>query len=875
MLDRLPVRDVPADPVFGNERINLETRCNIRTADDKYGYDRAYRVHPRQVLRGKTVLDLTAGGGSIPFEALRCGATTIANELNPVASTILAATLDYPFRYGRALADDIARWGKTLRDNVVPSLIQYYPASPVAGDPGQTEQLDGYLFCRVVTCPHCGKRTPLLTSGWLAHRAKDAWGVEIVPSGDGCRFTPYRVTKGRGPQGQDPETATVEKGVGRCVHCGQAIDSEEIKRQTRGESAVGRLEDELYVVAAVRTEPVLKDGLVQRCASGENRGQVKTKQTLFFRAASEADRAALAAAKRALAERWDRWDRLGLIPTEKIPAGHKEQEPLRFGMARWCDMFTPRQLLANLTCLEELNRLKPQVLAELGPERGKAVVTYLQFVFDKILDYNSRLTLWDATRTKIAHTFTRHDLSIKWTFPELIIAGEQSGLAWALDQVIDAYNGLADLAEPVFTATGGRPPLTLLHGSAEHLALADASVDAIVFDPPYYNNVEYAELSDYFYVWDKRTLAGLYPGLYGSRLTDKDDEAVANPVRAGGEAEAKAFYEAMMARIFAEGRRVLKDDGLLLMMFTHKSGDAWETMTRALIEAGFEITATWPVDSEDPKGIHSNGKANAQSSIFIACRKRPSSAPGVWRGFGGGGVQAGIRTAVAEGLKELAPLRLNATDEMVSAYGRALQVLSQHWPVNDGERPVGPREAMDEASAVVAAHELERISAGTIKVTDLEPEAAFAVILLGLYGTGEFAYDGALTLSRSLGIAMQQVSGGYTVGSDLAVASAKDLADKGIVWAPVVKRGSKLRLAQAEERTPERLLDAPRTAWDRLQGLLLSYTAGDVPMARAYLDRHCPDRRVVLALLKMWQAHAHDEERRHQASLLRYGLGEH
>ncbi|NOQ45472.1 MAG: hypothetical protein GQ559_02175 [Desulfobulbaceae bacterium] len=303
----------------------------------------------------------------------------------------------------------------------------------------------------------------------------------------------------------------------------------------------------------------------------------------FFRSPNKTDLKALELAEQRLQENWQRWDEAGLIPTEKFPQGN-DMRPAIFGMNRWCDMFTPRQLLGHLTLVEELNRLKPQILAELGEEKGKAVITYLQFAIDKVLDYNSRQTLWHASRGVIAHTFTRHDYSHKWTFGEMILTGPNSGIAWGVAQEIDAYQGISALSYQ----EGRKFDLTIRNGTAAFLeGVDDGSVDLVCMDPPYYNNVQYAELSDYFYVWQRRTLADLYPDFFRRRLTNKQDEAVANPDRDGGTQSAKDAYERLMGELFTECRRVVKDDGILTMMFTHKSQNAWETLTRSLIEYGW------------------------------------------------------------------------------------------------------------------------------------------------------------------------------------------------------------------------------------------------------------------------------------------------
>lgn len=882
--EQIFVQTIAASPASSNAKIKLGEQIGYRFPGDAYGYGRAYESESLIQLNDKTVLDMTAGGGSIPFEALRCGCCTIANELNPVASTILNATLKYPFVYGSALKEDIEKWGNALikkTESLAPFFVdcqflslEMVKAGVEVEGLNNNELINDYLYCRTVVCPHCGRATPLLNSCWLSKKEKNRWGVEIVTEGDGYRFRTYRVGQdGKGPQGQDPDHQTVTKGKGQCVHCRQAIDSDEIKAQARGESHPGAWRDQLYAVAAVRSEPVLdKQGQPQRYAGGPNKGQIKTKEVLFFRPPNDQDQRALEAAAAELEKNWDRWDRMGLIPVEKFPQGN-DMRPVIYGMPRWCDLYTPRQLLGLLTLEEELLRLKPQILRELGSEKGKAVVTYLQFMIDKLVDYNSRQTRWEYTRCVIKGNFGRHDFSFKWTFGELILTGKNSGAQWGLNQILDAYQGLADLAEPIFKKTQGQPPLKILHGSADHMeSVADRSVDSIVFDPPYYNNVQYAELSDFYYVWEKRGLGDLYPEYFKDRMTNKADEAVANPDRDGGAQGAQAAYEAAMKRIFAEARRVLKDEGVMVMMFTHKSADAWETLTRSLIESGWTITSCFPVESETSIGMNIKDTASAESSIFIACRKRASSEPGTWIGFGGAGVKRGIEEAVRRSLKELAPLCLNGVDEMVAAYGRALQQLSQYWPVYDGDRQIGPQEAMLEASRVVSAAQIEKISAGRLTVGDLSPEAAMVVTLLGLLGTKNFSYDQALTLARSLNVSLVSKEGGYEPGSFAAHVAPKEVGASG-GYAPLVLNRGKMSILLPEQRQEDRLLERPQSEWDLLQGVLLSYRRGDVPQALSYLDRHCAaKRRVVLALLELWKHYAPTQALQKEAALILFGV---
>jgi putative DNA methylase len=272
----------------------------------------------------------------------------------------------------------------------------------------------------------------------------------------------------------------------------------------------------------VRFEPKLDlNGRPERYRSGARRGEIKTRKVRFFRPPNERDLAALRAAERRLAEKWPAWEAAGLIPTEQIPQDINDTRPIRYGMPRWCDLFTPRQLLGHLTVVKELRRITPEIMAELGEGPGRAVVTYLQFAIDKAIDYNSKQTRWHYSRGVIVGTFGRHDFSLKWTFAEMSFAGPSSGAMWALDELVDAYHGIAELVKPIHwrVVAGADLPVTILHGTAAHLAaIADSSVDLVCIDPPYYNNVQYSELSDFYYVWQRRTLRDLYPEVYARRL---------------------------------------------------------------------------------------------------------------------------------------------------------------------------------------------------------------------------------------------------------------------------------------------------------------------------------------------------------------------
>lgn len=692
---------IPADPAHISERLQFKLDVAHLSSDelrldneDMYGYGRAYQNPSSFLPEEYTILDPTAGGGSIPFEGLRLGCKVISNDLNPVATVIQNATLRYPLIYGESLLRDIEDWGNRLIQKIdvvmepcsnrvtnisgkeLRFLKNHLKDNSSLVDLFSSSEIVDYLHARQVTCPHCGGDAPLLNSCWLSKNG-EKWGVKIIPDGrvenGTVSFETYRIIKGsKGPDGEDPNFQTVNNGTGLCIHCKQAIPSEEIKAQASGVSAIGKWRDVLFCVVSSRQQPKIDtQGRPEQFKSGDRKGEIKTSKVRFFRPPVEADHDAIKFAEETLNSNWIRWDEMNLIPTERFPEGN-DNRPIFYGMTRWCDMFSNRQLLGHLTLIEELNAMKPRIVEALGEEKAKAVITYLQFAIDKNLDYNSKQTRWEYTRGVVKGTFGRHDFSLKWTYGEMVFSGPNSGVQWGLSQVLDAYKGIAELLKGVRAKEHTDLPVSILNGSAANLeGVSDQSIDLICVDPPYYNNVQYAELSDFFYVWQKRTLKDIYPDLFNRRLTNKEDEAVANPARDGSVANSKVIYEKLMGEIFAESRRVLKNTGILTIMFTHKTQEAWEALTRSLIDSGWMITSSMPVDSESSASTHQKDMAAAASSIFITCRKITSSKsePSSWYGFGNTGVALKIREHVRLALESFEPLHLNPVDEMVASYG--------------------------------------------------------------------------------------------------------------------------------------------------------------------------------------------------------------
>jgi putative DNA methylase len=737
---------IHGDPLQAQKIIQYAKTKGLKLPGNPYGYSRAFAYNP-DADEVKTLLDLLefawgsrdiavidpmAGGGSIPFEALRCGLTTYAYELNPVASVILKGTIDFPARFGPKFVDEIAKWGGMLCKEVERRLDQYFPRQ-------RGENIFAYIWARTVACPVTDKPVPLSPNWWL-QKGNDPVAVQVLvdPEWPACRF---RIVQGEKAIEAHPDTGTIRKGVAKSPWKGEPLDGVYIKKKAQS----GRMGEQLYAL------------------------RVKTSLGNKFRSPSPEDLEAVARAGLALKEKLPKWEALQLVPRENIPDGTKTREPINYGMSNWTDLFTPRQLLSICTYVEVFLELKSEWEKTLSPAQAEALETYLALAIDKSLDYNSRMVRWHSSRGVIAGTFDRHDFSFKWSHAEFDAA--HNLFPWALDQIIDSYKGLTELASPVklpLFRIDGRSPVDRLYigqGNAADLShLADSSIKIICVDPPYYANVMYAELSDYYYVWLKRTLGETYPEFFLSELTDKEDEAVANFGRfaALGKKKkdlAKDDYERKMAACFREFYRVLAPDGVLTVMFTHKEAEAWDTLATGLLAAGFVVQASWPVHTESEHSLHQVKKSAAASTILLVCRKRPKEKKGdsTWWDD----LKGKVRQVAGEKAHEFQKAGIQGVDLYLSTYGPVLSVISQKWPVLTSEldpqtgkpRPLKPEEALNIARQEVFALRKQGLLLG--RSIQFDPVTDWYLFAWDAFKAGEFPADEARKLALSLGLDLE------------------------------------------------------------------------------------------------------------------------
>ncbi|OQA44946.1 MAG: hypothetical protein BWY52_01452 [Chloroflexi bacterium ADurb.Bin325] len=700
----LQLNGISGDPAQARKLLSW-ARQQGRTIANPYAGARAFTVNPSAEdlalmgdllewtwgTRDLSMLDPFAGGGSIPFEALRYGFTTIANDLNPVAAVILKATLDYPARFGPELAADIRKWGQRWYELVKPKLQPYFTPLPPGAEGA------AYLWARTVTCPTTGKPVPLSPNWWL-RRGDDPVAVRLIAEPDMAEPR-FEIVTGAKVKGARPDEGTVTRGVGRSPWTGETIPGDYIK----AEAQAGRMGQMLYAIAS------------------------KKRGGFEFRAPDEEDLEAVRRAETALAEKKPGWIVEDLIPSEPFPGGNDDR-PLTYGMPTWADFFSPRQLLAMGTFAETLHSLEDEIRRTMPSQRADAVIAYLAIALNKCPNYSSLLASWHAPRGVMRSVFDRHDFSFKWTYGEFDAAGNL--LPWAANQVVDAYRELTELAAPAQLALAIEKParpvdrLSIVQGSATDLrSVRNEAIHNITVDPPYYDNVQYAELSDFFYVWLKRSVGHLFPEFFRDELTNKDDEAVANPARfaALGSKKrdlARTDYERKMAAAFREMHRVLADDGCLTVMFTHKQVAAWDTLASALIGAGFTVKASWPVHTESEHSLHQAQKNAAASTILLVCRKRTSPPAPLLAGEGSRGevwwddLQPRVRETARRKAAEFAAQDIRGVDLYISVFGPTLSIISEQWPVLTSEvdpKTGQPRTLRPEVALDLAREEVVRL----------------------------------------------------------------------------------------------------------------------------------------------------------------------
>ena len=774
------------------------------------------------------VMDMFAGGGAIPLEAMRLGCEVIANDYNPVAWFILKCTLEYPQRLaGRThplpnlnlderpelkkgdLADHVRLWGQWVLEHARRDLASYYP---VIDD----KPTVAYLWARTIPCQDskgCGGIIPLLKTLWVCKKAektlvdtpenrnrpdflrlkKTKKQTKVIINGKRTlQLCPDFETKGVRFEIVTPkETAdvgepTMSGPTATCPFCGSKQPADYIKRCGHE----GNLKAQLTAVV------------------------YQEKHGKEYRPPTQAEIDAAEVSEKTLSAIADEIPHG--IPDDPMPGPQTLgfRVPL-YGFKKWSDLFTNRQLLALMTfvnwtraALEEMEKV------DYSSEWLEAVNGYLACAFDRMLDHSSTLISWILSSEAIGHTFVRYALPMTWDFSEGAIPNEvRGGYKLCLDKILSSMQTI-NSAHTVKT-----PNCDILRQSATNPINLEA--EAIITDPPYYDAIPYADLSDFFFVWLRRTIGNQFSGNLPEPLTPKINELVQHTGRfEGNKNEAKKFYEKGMAESFQSAYQTLSNDGRMVIVFAHKAPEAWETLVKAMIESGLVVTTSWPIDTEKGERMSAQGSASLATSLWLVCRKRPENA----RAGHYGTVKREMGERITERLRYFWDAGIQGPDFVWAAIGPALESYSSYKEVrrNTGE-PFTVSDFLTEVRRIVTDFALGQILGGA-STEALDEWTRYYLMHRNHFGTEDAPVGECILLAQ-----------GYGVSLDALTAARVGILKK-------ASSGSKLRLLGHTDRNSDRV-GQPHSSGglpviDTVHRVLKLWEAGDSAQLNAYLAEH-------------------------------------
>jgi putative DNA methylase len=788
------------------------------------------------------VLDMFAGGGAIPLEALRLGCEAYALDLNPVAHIIQLCTLVYPQKYGKpdptargttgprnskgettwgGLAAEVRYWGNWVIDQVRKEIGDLYPPIPdpaiwevrptikfdrltgqwtvtkpgklrhgvtpdalvpspgnnakMFEDEGEDEDEAGgpaiavaqfppgflqpiaYLWTRTVRCknPSCGATVPLVRQTWLCKKADRSVALRPVPNKKTHKVD-FEVVdvEDEDSLGFDPSSFS-KGGNAACPFCGTVAELEYVKDRGRN----GSLGDQLIGVVAVK--------------NGSRGWKYLSEMSLgmAFPSSEEAN---------------DRISRLsaasGVSPPDESIAGINTFDNTLgitvrpYGLTKFSDLFTRRQLAFHLCAASGIKQVYAHLASNgTDSDRALAVATLLGCVADRATDFGSKLCVWNPYKDSgTTHAFGRQTITMIWDYSEVNHFNPgNAGWSLGLDRVLAALQS-APLGLPA----------EVERGSATRMPYADEMLDAVITDPPYYDNVPYADISDFFYVWLKRSVGPLYPAHFATSNTPKKAEAIADAGRHAGDWNAaKIAYEQMMAETFSEACRALKPDGQMAVVYAHKTTLGWSTLVEALRRAAFTVTEAWPLDTEFSGRLRSYESAALASSIFLVARKRaPSAGVGNYEDD----VQPELQQIVRERVETLWEMGIAGADLVIACVGAGLRAFTKYEKVEYANGEEVPAEKfLAEVEGVVLDAMLAKLSGATGgNVSAVDNASRFYVLWRFIYKIAELDAGEAIVFSNGTHIELDGAQG-LSAGSDALVEKKKakyrmmDFAERG------------------------------------------------------------------------------------------------
>lgn len=793
------------------------------------------------------VMDMFAGGGAIPLEAMRLGCEVTANDYNPVAWFILKCTLEYPQHFaGKTyqlpdlnlnempvlgngnLADHVRLWGQWVLENAREELQPYYP---IVDD----KPTVAYLWARTIPCqdPTCGGTIPLLKTLWICKKTEKI--LEDTPENrnrsdylrpkeskkkkkvviNGMRalklypnpHTKQVCFKIDVPDDvEDVDAPTMSGATANCPFCGSQQPGDYIKRCGHE----GKLKAQMTSV--VYQEEYGKEYRAPR--------QEELK-------AAEVSEEALATIACQIPYG---------IPDEPLPNKDRHRavgsQLPDYGFKNWSHLFTSRQLLTLMTFVHltrtaglEMQRRKYPV------EWGEAVEVYLAILLDRLADYGSTLCIWETRATEVKHTFGRFALPMTWDFAE----------GNPLSKYNRYYKGAIEyvarfLARTLSGLQPGQSYPKILNVPARMLRHELTSV--IITDPPYYDAIPYADLADFFYVWLRRSIGDRFQSGFSDPLTPKSEELVQQHKTGERGRDGKKFYENGMAESFRAAHESLCDDSRMVIVFAHKDPEAWETLTTAMIDARLVVTASWPIDTEMTHRPRATDSAALATSLWIVCRRRTKNA----REGRYSQVKREMQKRITERLQYFWDVGIQGPDFVWAAIGPALESYSSYEEVrrNTG-KPFTVREFLTEVRRLVSDFALGQILHGG-STEALDEWTRYYLMHRNYFGSDAAPVGECILLAQGYGV------------------SLKELTAAGIGILKKASSGSALRLLGHAERGSNRL-GVPHASGalpiiDMIHCIMNLWEAGESAKMNAYfaergLQESASFRSVSQALIEM------------------------
>ena len=684
------------------------------------------------------ILDPFAGGGSIPLEALRLGCESYANDYNPVAVLIEKCTLEYPQKYGHRpqkdekwgdlsgstdnpLLADVKKWGQWVLKEVKKEIEQYYPPEPDGSIP------IGYFWARTIPCqnPACGAEIPLMRQFWLAKRSNKYTSLfPYIENGEISFKIIETSSEEKMSENFEPSSGTMSRAVAVCPKCGSSVDANTTRQLFQEKKSGQRMVATVY----------------HKSRETGKSYRISTKKDLeIYQKANEH----LIEKVKILRQKWG----IEPVPDEpltRVPVSFGVINVWVYGMNKWGDLFNSRQNLALLSFAEKIREAHRKML-ENGYDQNyaDAITTYLAFILDRQVDYNSSLCVWAVSGEFIAHTFGRQAIPMVWDYFELCPWSYSTG-DW--NSALEWISRVNDHT----TATSHEPSI-ITQLSATELTYNSNFFDAVITDPPYYDNVPYSYISDFFFVWLKRSIGDIYPDLFATLLTPKKNEIVAYSKSPDNNIDGKKLFEDSLKKSFQEAQRVLKPNGIAVIVYAHKSTEGWETLINSLLDSGLIMTGAWPINTEMKARLRANESAALASSIYIVARKMDRQPTGFYNN-----VKEELKTHLNKKLERLWHEGISGADFFIAAIGSAIEVFGKYEEVMDYEGNIVRADRLLVDVRKIATDYAVRQILHNGFVGEISDLARLYVLWRWNYGEVKVPFDEARKLSQSCGIDITQ-----------------------------------------------------------------------------------------------------------------------